>query len=197
MTSLCSMRRRLTVGTLLAAVVLAGCTRIYEEDSADSGPTSSAPPPIAGKPGTPVTFGGVVATVVAVADFERSPSGMPRIKVTMRSENLVASVRHNPRLRLACAESSREGAWSVGSTWESEGLLSVNSVLQGEVILAFPAKESNPNYPVAKCSDATIRMVLEDRSNGTEQLATFPVSDATITASLRAERGLKLPLPRA
>lgn len=195
MTRWCSARRSLTVTALAFAVGAAGCTRVYEDDGSTSGTTTSVPPPIVGKVGTPVTFGGVSATVVAISKFDQSPSGTPRIKVTMRSENLIASDRHNPRLRLACDETSREGLWSVGSTWESEGLLSVNTILQGEAILSFPAKAANPNYPVAKCTNATLRMVLKDRSIGAEQLATFPVNAETITESIQAERGLKLPLP--
>lgn len=204
------MRR--VVGFLAALVVVAApaCVSTNEVDPAgnirtnDATPTTTAPPPLGGTFGADITYGGVVTTVVSVAAFDQSPTGTPRIKVVMRSENISDSAQENPNLELLCDETTNTGDWYLGSTWEPNVVLPVNAVAQGEVIIGFPLKGTSPEYPVVTCTTPRLRLTVvgsrddestEDIKEDVPSQYVFPLDASMIEDAIRRPRGPVLPLP--
>jgi len=196
------MRR---VGGCLVAVALvvaaSACVSTNEVDPSgnirtnDATPTTTAPAPQAGVLGQDVTYGGVAVTVVSVAPFDQSPNGTPRIKAVMRSENVSDSAQKNPNLELICDETSNTGDWFLGSTWEPNVVLPVNVVAQGEVIVGFPLKGTNPEYPVVTCTSAKLRLSVVGAREDIPVVVDYPVDASLIEQAIRRPRGPSLPLP--
>ena len=195
------MRRHRGLGAALvvAATLAAGATACVSTDevggSNNATPTTTTLPPEAGAFGDDVTYGGVVATVIEVRPFDQSPNGFPRISVVMRAENVSDTVQHNPDLDLICNESAKTGDWYLGSTWEPNAVLPVNAVTQGQVIVGFPTKSDNPEYPVVACSAPKLRLTVSGVRSAVPRVVLIPVDDSVIAEALRRPRGPSLPLP--
>ena len=186
--------------TALVAVTAVGCVSTNEIGGSDNAtPTTTTVAPTPGSFGEDISYGtdgGVTATVVDVQAFQQSPNGVPRISVVMRAENLSHSVQRNPDVELLCSETTNTGDWFLGSTWEPNVVLPVNAVTQGEVIIGFPLKGTNPEYPVVTCSAPMLRLTILDATGDLPpKVVTIPVDPAIITAAIREPRGPVLPLP--
>jgi len=190
--------RRLVAGlTLLGATAgLVGCVSTQEVGGSNKPtPTTTTVPPATGTFGADVAYGGVLATVVDVMAFDQSPDAVPRVKVVMRSENTSDHVQHNPNLELICDESTNTGDWFLGSTWEPNVVLPVNVVAQGEVIIGFPDKVDNPEYPVVSCTTPRLRLTVEDVRTDAVKTVDYPVPVEVVTEATKRPRGPALPLP--
>lgn len=190
--------RRLGLLALAAVVVsgAVGCVSTEEVGGSNNAtPTTTTLPPEAGSFGADLTLGGVMATVIDVMAVDQSPDGVPRIKVVMRAENLSDAVQHNPDLELLCDESAESGDWFLGSTWEPNVVLPVNVVSQGEVILGFPDKSDNPEYPVVTCTSPRLRLTITDVRTDLPKVVLIPVDDEVVGEAVRRPRGPALPLP--
>jgi hypothetical protein len=214
-------RRALSVTVAVVAALTSACVSTKEIGGSNKPtPTSSTIAPTAGSFGTDITYGGVTVTVSSVAAFAQSPNGVPRIEVVMRAENLSRSVRRNPDVQLLCSETTNTGDWFLGSTWEPNVVLPVNAISQGAVIIGFPLKGDNPEYPVVTCSAPQLRItMLDDDASATAQptasttsaasaedvdgfaglgpakVVLIPIDDSVITDAIREPRGPVLPLP--
>jgi hypothetical protein len=214
-----------TVTLLAAAVAVAAsvsCVSTKEVGGSNNPtPTTTTIAPAPGTFGADVTYGGVTATVTSVDAFAQSPNAVPRVKVVMRAENLSRSVRRNPDLELLCSETTNVGDWFLGSTWEPNVVLPVNAITQGEVIIGFPHKGTNPEYPVVTCSSPQLRLTMlgatdepttstvvgsgATTGSNTEvnalagqqpaKVVVFPIDESVINAAIRQPRGPLLPLP--
>lgn len=190
------MRRTSAIVAVAAAgLVLGGCVSTEEVGGSDNPtPPTTTVVPTVGSTGTDVTAAGVVATVVDIAPFDQSPVGVPRIAAVMRSENLTDHVTHNPDVTLRCDETSETGDWYRGSTWEPNTVLPVNVVSQGQVIIGFPPKSDNPEYPVVTCTGAALRMTIEGVRGEPSTVVDIPVPDEVLRAAVLRPRGPTLPV---
>lgn len=198
------MRRRVTLpavaATLLAllALLVSSCVSTDEVGGKFNPTPSTAPPPTEqGTLGVDVAGPSVSATVYAITPFEQSIQNVPRIKVSVRAENTSSAAQENPDLLLYCDESPHGGDWYEGSTWEPAGLLPVNAISQGEVIIGFPLKGDNPEYHVVSCTNPTVRMTITTSGSRERLVVNYPVEPEVITDALRAPRAPLLPLPLA
>lgn len=192
------MRRRLALAALVAAVLTAGCVSTDEIGGKNNPtPTTTPPPTEVGTLGVDVEGDAVLTTVYAITPFEQSIDNVPRIKVSMRTENTSSVVQDNPDVLLYCDESPHGGDWFEGSTWEPIGLLPVNAVSQGEVIIGFPQKGDNPEYHVVSCTNPTVRVIITAARSTVPLVVNYPVDPQVITDALRAPRAPLLPLPLA
>ncbi|MFN8052806.1 MAG: hypothetical protein U0Q22_15280 [Acidimicrobiales bacterium] len=190
--------RQAAAGLTLCALAVAGvgCVSTNEVGGSDKATPTTAPPvPQPGTVGADVTYGGVTATVVDIAAFDQSPLDVPRIEVTMRAENTSSTAQRNPDVQLLCDESKKVGDWFLGSTWEPNVELPVNAITQGTVIVGFPLKGDNPEYPVVKCSNAKLRLVLVTSESTSSKVVDVPVDASVISEAIRRPRGPNLPLP--
>lgn len=183
------------VGVVLA-ISATGCVSTEEVGGSNNAtPTTTTIAPEFGAFGADVSYGGVLATVVDIAPFDQSVNGFPRVKVVMRTENVSDSVQHNPDIALLCDETANVGDWFLGSTWEPNVMLPVNAVSQGDVILGFPQKAENPEYPVVSCTRPMLRLTVEGVRKDVAKVVLIPVDDAVIAEAIRRPRGPILPLP--
>lgn len=189
-----STGRAMVAVLAVAAVAAAGCVSTEEVGGSDkpTPPTTAVTPEI-GAFNTDVTSGGIMATVVDVKAFDQSAKGVPRITVVMRTENLTDHVTHNPDVALRCDESARDGDWYRGSSWEPNAELPVNVVSQGEVIVGFPLKGDNPEYPVVTCTRPTLRVTIEGVRGERPSVTDVAVPDSVIAEAVRRPRGPVLP----
>ena len=201
MTSRPAARRLATVvsaAICAVSVTAAGCVMSDEVGGSNKpSPTTMPLAPVPGALGSPVQHGGVSLDVLAIGSFDRSPEQVPRIKVTLRTENTSTAARRNPALELHCQESQLLGVWFAGSTWEPGYLLPVNEVNAGEVMLGFPPKPENPQYPVAGCTNATLVAIMGDPVGDRKLRVVYPIPASVITESLQRPVGPNLPLPDA
>lgn len=195
------MRRRWRAAlSATALVVLVGSSCVStDEIGGKLNPTPTTEPPRTeqGTVGVDVAAPSVLATVYAIAPAEQSIENVPRIRVSVRAENTSSAVQENPDVLLYCDESPHGGDWYEGSTWEPTGLLPVNAISQGEVIVGFPLKGENPEYHVVSCTNATVRMTITTSGSRERLVVNFPVDPQVITDALRAPRAPSLPLPLA
>jgi hypothetical protein len=194
------MRRCPRFVALAAAALslsVASCVSTNEVGGSDrASPTTAAPPTVVGVIGEDVTNGGVKAAVLDIEPFDQSPQGVPRVRIVMRAENLSSSVQENPDVQLTCAESAtNHGDWYLGSTWEPTAGLPVNAVTVGEVIMGFPIKGDNPEYPVVTCSSPVLRVVMTDARTDEVTVVNYAVDERVTEMAAKAPRGPSLPLP--
>lgn len=195
------MMRRLDrlVASLAIAVVplLAGCVSTEEVGGSDEPTPTTAPPPLEiGTLDTDVSFGGVTVRVYRITSFAQSPLGVPRVEATLRSENLSGNVQRTPDVWLTCDESANTGDWYQGSTWEPNSPLPVNAVTEGTVVVGFPLKGENPEYPVVRCTTPRLVVTITGTRETATRVVAYPIDAAVIDASIRAPKGPNLPLPQ-
>ena len=175
-------QRRIGVVLALLALSAGACVSTEELDgSSKPTPTTTAVPPVLGSFGADVELGGVTATVVSVSAFDQSPNGVPRVEVVMRAENLQGYAQHNPDVQLICNETANTGDWFLGSTWEPNADLPVNAVTQGQVIIGFPLKGDNPEYPVVTCTGPRLRLTVSDARTTLPKVVDIPIDDSVMT----------------
>ncbi|MEZ5321231.1 MAG: hypothetical protein R2698_03975 [Microthrixaceae bacterium] len=160
-------------------------------------PTPPTPtlPVKAGVVGATFEYGKVRFEISRIEPFAQSSKGFPRIVVTARSRNTSDALSGNPDMELRCDESPKAGQWYRGSTWEPNFVLVVNETNEGRAILGFPAKATDPEYPVAACTDPTVVVTMSDPTRRAVQVIRYRVDPAVIAESIRARRGPVLPVP--
>lgn len=192
------MRRALALACIAVAALTSGCVSVDEVGGKNNPtPTTTPPPTQAGTLGVDVAGEAVLTTVYAITPFEQSIDNVPRIKVSVRTENTSSSVQDNPDVLLYCDETPHGGDWFEGSTWEPTGLLPVNAVSQGEVIIGFPQKGDNPEYHVVSCTNPTVRVTITAARSTVPLVVNYAVDPQVITDALRAPKAPLLPLPLA
>lgn len=191
-----SRRRGLvSIGAALLACTTVACVSTQEVGGSNNpSPTTTSIVTKSGALGNDVSAGGVMATVVDILPFDQSPSGVPRIQLVMRSENLTDHEVDNPDLDLRCDESPKNGDWYRGSTWEPNQLLPVNRVAQGEVVVGFPLRAKSSDYPVVTCTNPRVRLTLRGVRDEPPVAYDYPVPAEVIAEALRRPRGTTLPV---
>jgi hypothetical protein len=139
--------------------------------------------------GDRVDYFGIEVSVIAVAPYQQSDDGFPRVAVTLRSQSTLDAPWQNPDVTLRCEESSEPGDWYAGSTWEANGILPGGQVNEGRLIVAFPPKPDADEYPVPTCTDPAIEVTGSDRRNRDHQIITrYPVPATVIDQAIDAPR---------
>ena len=185
------MRLRFSVVLAMLFLAVTACTEDTPRSDLD---LPESPEPIVVGLDDEVTYAGMSVVMTDLASFEQSARGFPRLIAVMRSENVSSRPEQNPLASLLCDESSSSGAWGAGSTWEPKSSVRVGAVKQGQLILSFPTKDGTPLYPVLKCTNPTIELVLPD-TLGSEQVALIDVPPELIDEAVAARRGPERPLP--
>lgn len=186
-------RRRLVALVATTAVLgAAGCTKEVVTPGAAS-PTT-VPPERTAVLGEEVTSGGVELIVIDVAAADRSPDGVPRLGVVVRTENVDDVERQNPAVALRCDETTADGDWFRGSTWEPSQLLPPGAVSEGVVLVGFPPKAEAPLYSVATCTDAHLEVELGGPGEQHAHVR-YDVAPEVVTEAIERPRGKLLPLP--
>ncbi|MCB1284742.1 MAG: hypothetical protein M9952_03955 [Microthrixaceae bacterium] len=190
----------LVASGLMIAAVTTGCAGDNAESdgpaTTDLNPTPTTMVPQAGLIAQPVESGGVRVEVLEIAPTYHSPKDRAQIIAEVRSENLSGVSQRNPNVSLVCADRVAVGEWAEGSTWEPNGILSVNAVLSGNVIIGFPQAGPNAEYPSVTCEDATLRVQIVSLSAETVTID-FPVAADIIETALRSPNSAEMPLPYA
>ncbi len=181
-------RRRIAlsvVAVAAGALALASCSK--------SLPQSDDPGTVVrqvGVIGVPVDDYGISVTVLHIDAGDQSPTGFPRVVVTIRSESKRTGPGDNPDVGLRCDEAPTEGDWFKTSTWQPNSVLPAGNVYEGQIVMGFPAKAGTSTYPVATCTNARVVVTAENPSNSQDQtVVSYPVDAATIAAAIDAERG--------
>ena len=173
------------------AVLASACTALQEiEPEALPEPREQG-----GALGVPIEHWGMSVEIQAIEAFDQSVDSFPRLKVTVRSENLSDTTQRNPLVQLWCDESQFPGEWYEGSTWEASEFVKPGHVREGEAIVGFPAKEHAPRYAVARCSNARVKVTATRRVDNQASVAVYAVGPELIDAAIDAPRGRQLPLP--
>lgn len=179
----------------LAGLVMAGACSRSVAAPVDPDPAGDEAAATTGVFGAEFEVDGVVVVPKSVGPFEKSSLGVPRIRLVISSDNQSEMDQNNPDVRLVCAESNLPADWFWGSTWEPNASLGSGVQRQGEVILGFPPKVSDPQYTVADCAEPRIRVAFDPLSND-DPIRYFPVPQDVIQAAVEATPGPPLPLPQ-
>jgi hypothetical protein len=140
--------------------------------------------------GDAVDYFGIQVAVIAVAPYQQSDDGFPRVAVTLRSQSDLDVPWQNPDVALRCEESSEPGDWYAGSTWEANGILPGGQISEGQLIVAFPPKPDADHYPVPTCTDPAVEVTGPDRRNRDREIVTrYPVPAGVIDQAIDAPRG--------
>jgi hypothetical protein len=132
---------------------------------------------------------GIEVAVIAVAAYQQSDDGFPRVAVTMRSQSSLDAPWQNPDVTLRCEESSEPGEWYAESTWEPNGILPGGQINEGRLIVAFPPKPDADEYPVPTCTHPAIEVTGTDRRDRDRQIITrYPVPSSVIDQAIDAPR---------
>jgi len=185
-------RRLAALGGAAAVLVAGGCTQ--EVVTPGAAVSTTVPPERTAVVGEEVTSGGVELIVLDVTATDRSPDGVPRVRAVVRTENVDDVERQNPAVTLRCAETTADGDWFRGSTWEPGQLLPPGAVSEGVVLLGFPPKDGAPLYSVATCTDAHLEVELGGPGEQHVHVR-YDVSADVVTESIERPRGKVLPLP--
>jgi len=184
------MRRALVVAGVLV-IVASGCTKEQPGESTDA----RAPERRVGVIGRTESLFGVDVVVTDLTSFTQSPGSVPRLVLSIRSENRSGRDQQNPDVQLRCKESPEGGSWFSGSTWEPNGLLADGIVNEGQVIVGFPSKPENPRYVVPTCTTARVQVLATDSDTGRRIALEYAVGADVVDAAVRAPVGPGLPLP--
>ena len=173
--------------------VVAACSRDYRSELGPLKLEHPAKPDMVGQIGVPVTYNGVEFTMLNVTAFDQSPNAVPRLQLTIRTDNAGHDTNRNPDVGLHCDESTAAGEWFQGSTWESKGLLPTGEVREGVLLEGFPRKANATQYNLVSCTNA--RIIVTMSGVDVPQRVIYAVDAVTISEAIRRPRGPNLPLP--
>jgi hypothetical protein len=176
--------RALAALAAVVAVAAGGCTKEIPPRAEPDAVTHRD-----GTVGTAVDYYGVDATVLGIETFDQSVDGFPRLRVTMRTRNRKKVPWENPLVAVRCDEARAAGDWYRGSTWEATGILPGGRILEGQIIVGFPAKDGAPRYPVPTCTDARVEVTGTNPQDRDEKIVTsYPVTPEVVSAAIDAPR---------